>query len=249
MKTMDNNKQTGANSSVGMETTSEESAKVKSGQGKDSRFAWLAGLFSGWMSWNKAVRKAVIYLVCALACVVAGVVIVKCYADKDDDLQIQETMLTINEIKLKGEIYVCSALIEDYTVKRKTEKRLLLSDKEHSCIQTLTQKCSYKIDLSEVGYLVNDSIGVVYVRMPDIQYVATTQKASFISDDSQYWAENMPNTNAMKKTVEQQIRHRFDTPNNRRKAQRYAEDAIIDMLSKLGYQTEFFNTVEDMSVE
>lgn len=59
----------------------------------------------------------------------------------------------------------------------------------------------------------------------------------------------MPNTNAMKKNVEQQIRHRFDTPNNRRKAQRYAEDAIIDMLSKLGYQTEFFNTVEDMSVE
>ena len=96
--------------------------------------------FLWWMSWNKAVRKAVIYLVCALACVVAGVVIVKCYADKDDDLQIQETMLTINEIKLKGEIYVCSALIEDYTVKRKTEKRLLLSDKEHSCIQTLTQK-------------------------------------------------------------------------------------------------------------
>ena len=49
MKTMDNNKKTCANSSVGMETASKESAKVKSGQGKDSRFAWLAGLFSGWM--------------------------------------------------------------------------------------------------------------------------------------------------------------------------------------------------------
>ena len=35
MKTMDNNKQTGANSSVGMETTSKERAKVKSGKGKD----------------------------------------------------------------------------------------------------------------------------------------------------------------------------------------------------------------------
>ena len=216
---------------------------------KRGRFAWLATTISGWGSWNRVVRKILVYLICAVVCVVAGVAIVKCYSDQDDGIQIQESMVTINEIKLKGEIYVCSALIEDYAVKRKTEKRMILSDKEHSCIQTLTQKCSYKIDLSEVGYLVNDSIGVIYVRMPDVQYVATTQKASFISDDSQYWAENMPNTNAMKKKVEEQIRQRFDTPNNRRKAQRYAEDAIIGMISKLGYQTEFFNTIEDASVE
>ncbi len=216
---------------------------------KRGRFAWLATTISGWVSWNRVVWKILVYLICAVVCVVAGVAIVKCYSDQDDGIQIQESMVTINEIKLKGEIYVCSALIEDYAVKRKTEKRMILSDKEHSCIQTLTQKCSYKIDLSEVGYLVNDSIGVIYVRMPDVQYVATTQKASFISDDSQYWAENMPNTNAMKKKVEEQIRQRFDTPNNRRKAQRYAEDAIIGMISKLGYQTEFFNTIEDASVE
>ena len=85
--------------------------------------------------------------------------------------------------------------------------------------------------------------------MPKIEYVASTQSASFISDDSQWWAKHMPNTNTMKRKVEKQIQLRFDTPNNRRKAERYAEDAVSGMLAKLGYQTEFFNSLQSGSFE
>jgi hypothetical protein len=65
-----------------------------------------------------------------------------------------------------------------------------------------------------------------------------------MSDDSNYWVEHMPNTNEMKKKVEGQIKARFDTPGNRRKAERYAEDAISEIMKKLGYEVEFVRVLE-----
>lgn len=202
-----------------------------------------------WGSLGHASRRVVLIVVAALLLFLLGGVAVKCYMDSMDAPKVQESIATIQEIKLKGEIYVCSAIVEDYVIERQKEKRILLSDKDHSCVQTLTQKCSYKINLSDVAYLANDSIKVVYVHMPKIEYVASTQSASFISDDSQWWAKHMPNTNTMKRKVEKQIQLRFDTPNNRRKAERYAEDAVSGMLAKLGYQTEFFNSLQSGSFE
>ena len=212
-------------------------------------FYWAKRAWCGWTSLGRTTRKVIMVVAVALLLVLAGALVAKCYIDRLNAPKMQESIATIQEIKLKGEIYVCSSVIEDYVIERRKEKRVLLSDKEYSCIQTLTQKCSYKINLSDVAYLANDSIKVVYVHVPEIEYVASTQSASFISDDSQYWAKHKPNTNKMKRDVEDQIRMRFDTPENRRKAEAYAEEAIGGMLSKLGYQTEFFNSLESGSVE
>lgn len=206
-------------------------------------------MWKAWRSLNRTTRRIVFAALAALLLVLAGALAAKCYIDKLNEPKIQESIATIQEIKLKGEIYVCSAVIEDYVIERQKEKRMLLPDKEYSCIQTLTQKCSYKINLSDVAYLANDSIKVVYIHVPRIEYVASTQSSSFISDDSQYWAKHKPNTNKMKSDVEDQIRARFDTPDNRRKAESYAEEAISGMLAKLGYTTEFFNSLESGSVE
>ena len=142
------------------------------------------------------------------------------------------------------ELYVCSAMMEDYTIQRATERNLLWADEEHSCVQTMTQKCSYKIDLEKVEDLASDSTKTVYVKLPAIEYVAMTQSSSFLSDDSNYWSENLPNTNALKRKVEAQIKNRFDTASNRRKAERYAEDAISSVLGKLGYETEFVRVLK-----
>lgn len=212
-------------------------------------FYWIRRIWQGWDTLGRTARRTVYIVVAALLLVLVGALTTKCYIDRLNAPKMQESIATIQDIKLKGEIYVCSSVIEDYVIERRKEKRVLLPDKEYSCIQTLTQKCSYKINLSDVAYLANDSIRVVYVHVPVIEYVASTQSASFISDDSQYWAKHKPNTNSMKKDVENQIRMRFDTPENRRKAERYAEEAISGMLSKLGYQTEFFNSLESGSVE
>ena len=156
-------------------------------------------------------------------------------------------MASIEEVRPRGDIYVCSAMIEDYTTKRATEKNFILPDEEHSCVQTMRQKCSYKIDLDKVEYSMDEERGVVYVTLPDLEYVASTQSSSFLSDDSEYWVKHLPNTNTMKRTVEELIKQRFDTPGNRRKAERYAEDAISNVMERIGYQTEVVRKIERAS--
>lgn len=183
-------------------------------------------------------------LTVAVVCIAAIVFTNKCQRTDDEALPMEKTMASIEEVRLRGEIYVCSAMIEDYTTKQQTEVNLLWANEEHSCVQTLRQRCSYKVDLDKVKYEADDSARVVLVTLPMVEYVATTQSSSFLSDDPEYWAEHLPNTNAMKRKVEEQIRRRFDTPSNRRKAERYAEDAISEVMGKMGYEVEFVRTLE-----
>ena len=184
------------------------------------------------------------WIIGACVVVVVGilltVLIKRCVQQAEDTaLPMENTMASIEEVRPRGEIYVCSAMIEDYTTKRATEHNLILPNEEHSCVQTMRQKCSYKIDLDKVAYQRDDSLALVYVKLPPVEYVASTQSSTFLSDDSNYWAEHLPNTNEMKKKVESQIKRRFDTPSNRRTAERYAEDAISQVMSQLGYEVEF----------
>lgn len=179
--------------------------------------------------------------------IVCGVLIKRCVPKDTEVLPMEETMASIEEVRPRGDIYVCSAMIEDYTTKRATEKNFILPDEEHSCVQTMRQKCSYKIDLDKVEYSMDEERGVVYVTLPDLEYVASTQSSSFLSDDSEYWVKHLPNTNTMKRTVEELIKQRFDTPGNRRKAERYAEDAISNVMERIGYQTEFVRKIERAS--
>ena len=184
-------------------------------------------------------------MVCVVVVGIVGAVLIKrCVEQREEVIPMEETMASIEEIRPRGEIYVCSAMMEDYTLQRATERNLILPDEEHSCVQTMTQKCSYVIDLDKVEYEAVDSIKTIYVRLPDVEYVATTQSASFLSDDGNYWAEHLPNTNTMKRKVEGQIKRRFDTPSNRRKAERFAEDAISEVMRKLGYETESVRSLE-----
>ena len=163
---------------------------------------------------------------------------------EDKGLVMEDTIAIIEEVRPRGEIYVCSAVIEDYAMKRETEWSLFMGTTEHSCVQTMTQKCSYVIDLDQVEYTAADSARTVRVELPPLTYVASTQSASFLSDDSNYWAEHLPSTNGMKRQVEQQIQARFDTPENRRKAEQYAEEAIGEVMRKLGMEVEFVKKVE-----
>jgi hypothetical protein len=172
-----------------------------------------------------------------------AILVGRCKKAEPEELTMEPTMASIEEVRPKGEMYVCSALIEDCYIKRATEKRLLLPNKDHACVQTMRQKCSYIINLDKVEYTADEGRKTVRVKLPQIEYVASTQSSSFLSDDSNYWAEHLPNTNAMKQKVEEQIKQRFDTPNNRRQAERYAEDAISEVMKKLGYETEFETTL------
>ena len=179
--------------------------------------------------------------------IVSMMLIKRCGQKDEQEVPMEKTMAIIEEVRLRGEIYVCSATIEDYAMRRMTEVNLILPNEEHSCVQTMRQKCSYKIDLEKVEYLPDSTEQVVRVRLPKVEYVASTQSSSFLSDDANYWAEHLSSTNDMKRKVEQQIQRRFDTPENRRKAELYAKEAIRVVLEKMGLKVEFVRGIEGVS--
>lgn len=193
-------------------------------------------------------RRAMVWLAVGLiaGCVVALVAVwtINLLLGEKEELVLEDTMSIIEEVMPRGEIYVCSSVIEDFAVRREREKRVLMADKEHVCVQTMVQKCSYVVYLDKVEYEVVDSTKVVRVKLPKPEYAASTQGSSFMSDDSNYWAGKMASTNGMKRQVEEKIRRSFDTAENRRKAERYAEDAVGEVLRQLGFEVEFVRVLE-----
>ncbi|MCR5314097.1 MAG: hypothetical protein K6E54_10755 [Bacteroidaceae bacterium] len=175
------------------------------------------------------------------------VVIFECSNNNIEEIHkkvvIENTPIEIENVRPTGEIYVCSAIIEDYTTFQKTERHLGIIPEEHSCVQILRQKCSYKLNLDKVVYK-KDTLNRIFVYLPELEYVASTQNSPFISDDEDFWIEAMPNTNGLKKKVAGQIRRKFDTRENRDKGNLYAKSAISALLSKLGYDAEFVSSLE-----
>lgn len=156
---------------------------------------------------------------------------------------LQPSVVTLEEVRPRGELYVCTAVVEDYAIRRATELHMGILPESHSCVQVLKQKVSFKIDLDKVHYT-PDTLNVLLVEMPTVEYTASTQDSPFLSDDEDYWEAALPSTNGMKREVETKIRRRFDTEANRRKALRYAEAAISDLLWKMGYEARFTPSVD-----
>ena len=83
----------------------------------------------------------------------------------------------------------------------------------------------------------------VLVKLPEPLYNASTIHSSFVSDDEDYWFQNLSSTKNMKKKIEAQIKNRFDTKENRRKSKFYAMQSISHIITQLGYQVEFEDVV------
>lgn len=178
-----------------------------------------------------------------LAIVVLVIVLLgKCTQTSDNSVSIEATPSEILRIMPKNELYVATAVIEDFTTLQQTEYHLGMFPEEHSCVQILRQKASYIIDLSKVTYTPKEN-HIMEVKMPKLEYTASTQFSQFISDDEVYWKEALPSITPLKTKVEQQIRTQFDTYENRKQAIMYAKEAITHLLSQLGYQPDFVDTM------
>lgn len=182
----------------------------------------------------------------AIALVVIAISVAFCTGrqDEEEEIVLEETPIQIEAVRPKGEIVVCSSIIEDYASVKKTEKTLGLIETQHHCVQILKMKCSYKIDLEKVEYELEDSAKIIWVKLPELEYNASLQDSPFISDDEEYWKDALPSTNKLKAKVAKQIEKRFCTPTNKQKGERYAEEAISKMMSGFGYEVKFVRTLE-----
>lgn len=180
--------------------------------------------------------------------ILIAILVLNTCSDKENEhreITIEETPIEIESIMPKGDLYVGSAIIEDYQIKRKTESTLVVFKKEHTCVQIVKQKCSYRIDLNKIEYLQQED-NKILIKLPELEYGATTQDSPFISDDEEYWKKELPSTNAMKKQVAEKIKKRFDTPENRQKSTLYAKEAVKVLFEKLGVEVEFVSSLEDV---
>ena len=159
------------------------------------------------------------------------------------EIAIEKSPISIESVRPKGELYLSSAIVEDYVTLRRTEKHLGLIPEEHSCVQILKQKVSFKIDLDKIIYK-PDTLNVIIVTLPDPEYVASTQNTPFMSDDESFWEKELPSTNGLKRKVEEKIRKRYDTAENRKRANKYAEEAVSAMLKQMGYEVRFTPKIE-----
>lgn len=203
-----------------------------------------------------------------VVCAAIVVLAVRGCGKEAEELPLEPTAVSIMKVMPKDEMYVASAVYEDFTTLQKTEYHLGIFPEKHSCVQTLRQKVGFKVDMSKVKYEVYEGAGkagrageplaighrpladsgkpgeagnstTVLVTMPEPEYTASTVGSAFFSDDEGYWREALPSNNGMKREVERKIRKQFDTRENRRKAILYAEEAIGQILAQLGYQAEF----------
>ena len=159
------------------------------------------------------------------------------------EIVLENSPIAIESVRPKGELYVSSAIVEDYVTLHRTEKHLGLIPEEHSCVQILKQKVSFKIDLDKIVYT-PDTLNRLIVTLPDVEYVASTQNTPFMSDDEDFWEKELPSTNGLKRKVEQKIRKRYDTVENRKRANKYAEEAVTAMLMQMGYEVRFTPKIE-----
>lgn len=160
------------------------------------------------------------------------------------EVAIEDTPILIESVKPKGELYVCTSIMEEYVRREKTEKHLGVIPEKHTLVQIVRQKCSYIIDLDKIKYE-QTSNDTVYVHLPELEYVASTQDSPFISDDESYWIKEMPNTNVLKSEAERKIRKSFETSENKKKANLYAEAAVGQLLKQLGFNAIFVSTLTD----
>ncbi len=192
-------------------------------------------------------KRLLMYVVAAVLLVIMlSVSLSRCTGEKTDEASqevvLEDTPIEIEDVRPTGELYVSTAIMEDYTTLQRTERHLGIIPEEHSCVQIVRQKCSFVVDLDKVVYE-KDTLNRLYVRLPELRYVASTQNSPFMSDDEDFWIESLPNTNGLKQKVARQIRERFDTPENRKKAKSYAESAVSAMLSKMGYEVTFVSEI------
>ena len=197
---------------------------------------------------SKLLKSTALLILLGILAIIILLIIVlgKCTNSADSEIGIESTPNTILAIMPKNDLYIATAVIDDFTTLQQTEYHLGLFPENHSCVQILRQKVSYKINLSEIEFTqINEH--TIEVRMPALAYIASTQASTFISDDEGYWKEALPSTNGLRNKVEQQIRTIFDTQENRQKALLYAKDAVTQILTQIGYQPIFVDTITPSS--
>ena len=165
-----------------------------------------------------------------------------------DDITLKNTPAVIEATRPIGILYLYTTVTEDYakdsfygsgigsTVLGKDNG---LFKKRHDCVQILKQQVSLTMDLDKVRYEPSENSDTVFVCLPDVEFSQSTLSSWFKSDDEDEERAVQYNAKPLIQRVENKIRTRYNTPENRTKAEAKAKETITDFLKQCGKTAVF----------
>ena len=176
---------------------------------------------------------------------VAGVALVSKIRHKTDTdgITLKDTPTVIESTRPIGVLYLYTTVTEDYAKDAfygsGIGSSLLGKDnglfkRKHDCVQILRQQVSLTIDLDKVQYQPVEGTDTVKVSLPDVEFAQSTLSSWFKSDSEAEESAVEYDSKPLIERVERKIENRYNTPENRCRAEGKAKETIADFLKQYG---------------
>ena len=189
-------------------------------------------------------KRAIKYAI-AIILLAAGVVLWSRLSHRQDtnDITLKDTPAVIESTRPIGILYLYTTVTEDYTKdsfygsgigSSVLGKDNGLFKRKHDCVQILRQQVSLTMDLDKVRYEPKENSDTVFVHLPDVEFTQSTLSSWFKSDNEDEENAVAFDAKPMIQRVENKIRTRYNTPENRAKAEAKAQKTIAEFLKQCG---------------
>lgn len=189
-------------------------------------------------------RKPFIYAIIIIL-LIAGVVLWSRLAHREgsDEISLKDTPAVIEASRPIGILYLYTTVTEDYAKdafygsgigSSVLGKDNGLFKKKHDCVQILKQQVSLTMNLDKVRYEPKENSDTVLVCLPDVEFTQSTLSSWFKSDDEDEESAVQYDAKPLIQKVERKIKTRYNTPENRSKAEEKAKKTIADFLKQCG---------------
>ena len=194
---------------------------------------------------NKYIKYVIIVIL-----LIAGVALwsrLSHHADTDD-ITLKDTPTVIESTRPIGVLYLYTTVTEDYAKdsfygsgigSSVLGKEKGLFKKKHDCVQILKQQVSLTMNLDKVKYEPKENSDTVFVCLPNVEFSQSTISSWFKSDDEDEENAVQYDAKPLIQRVERKIMNRYNTPENRKKAEEKAKETIADFLKQCGKTAVF----------
>ncbi|MBO4503811.1 MAG: DUF4230 domain-containing protein [Bacteroidales bacterium] len=161
----------------------------------------------------------------------------------NEEIQLKETATIIESARPIGILYLYSTITEDYAKdsfwgsgigSSVLGKENGLLKRKHDCVQILNQQVNLIMDLDKIQYKVMEGSDTVLVFLPEVEFSQSTISSWFKSDNENEEGAVQYNAAPLIQRVERRIEARYNTPENRRKAEEKAKSSLSEFLRQYG---------------
>lgn len=194
-------------------------------------------------------KKHIIYATIVIL-LIAGVALFSRlrHQQKEEEITLKDTPAVIESSRPIGTLYLYTTVTEDYAKdtfwgsglgSSLLGKNNGILKKKHDCVQILKQQVNLTLDLDAVQYQTKENSDTVWVKLPPVEFSQSTVSSWFKSDDEDEESAVQYDAEPLIKRVERRIEARYNTLENRQKAEKRAQKTITDFLKQCGKTAVF----------